>query len=139
MMKYKDFLLRKEFSQEDLIPNEDTIVVVTRSGYINRMPPETFKTQSRGGKGVIGLTTKEEDVVANLFASNTHDNLLFFTDKGRVFQLKVYELPESSRISKGVAIVNLLEPFSFFLLKFDSTNSFFISIHLWGNSRIISW
>ncbi|OGD87205.1 DNA gyrase subunit A [Candidatus Curtissbacteria bacterium RIFCSPHIGHO2_01_FULL_41_11] len=98
-----------EFSEEDLIPNEPTIVTITQGGYVKRQDVGSFRTQRRGGKGVTGITTKEEDVVARLFVANTHDNLLFFTDKGRVFQLRVYDLPDSSRISKGVAIVNLLE------------------------------
>ncbi|MBI2327760.1 DNA gyrase subunit A [Candidatus Curtissbacteria bacterium] len=98
-----------EFSEEDLIPNEATIVTITQAGYVKRQDIGSFRTQRRGGKGISGITTKEEDIVAQLFAANTHDNLLFFTDKGRVFQLKVYDLPESSRVSKGVAIVNLLD------------------------------
>lgn len=98
-----------EFSEEDLIPNEPTIVTITVGGYVKRQDIGSFRTQRRGGKGIAGITTKQEDVVSQLFATQTHDNLLFFTDKGRVFQLKVYELPESSRISKGVAIVNLLD------------------------------
>ncbi len=98
-----------EFSEEDLIPNEPTIVTITGGGYVKRQNIASFRTQRRGGKGISGITTKEEDVVAQLFVAQTHDNLLFFTDKGRVFQLKVYELPDTSRIAKGVAIVNLLE------------------------------
>ena len=98
-----------EFSEEDLIPNEPAIVTITVGGYVKRQDIGTFRTQRRGGKGVSGITTKEEDIVANLFAAQTHDNLLFFTNRGRVFQLKVYELPETSRIAKGQAIVNLLE------------------------------
>lgn len=98
-----------EFSEEDLIPNEPTIVTITVGGYVKRQDITSFRTQRRGGKGIAGITTKEEDTVAQLIAAQTHDNLLFFTDRGRVFQLKVYDLPESSRISKGVAIVNLLE------------------------------
>ncbi|MEX2028576.1 MAG: DNA gyrase subunit A [Candidatus Curtissbacteria bacterium] len=98
-----------EFSEEDLIPNEPAIVTITVGGYVKRQDIGTFRTQRRGGKGVTGITTKEEDVVANLFAAQTHDNLLFFTNRGRVFQLKVYELPETSRVAKGQAIVNLLE------------------------------
>ncbi|MDP2632707.1 MAG: DNA gyrase subunit A [Candidatus Curtissbacteria bacterium] len=98
-----------EFSEEDLIPNEPTIVTITQGGYIKRQDIGSFRTQRRGGKGVTGITTKEEDVVAQLFVANAHDNLLFFTDRGRVFQLKVYELPDSSRVAKGVAVVNLLE------------------------------
>ena len=98
-----------EFSEEDLIPNEPTIVTITVGGYVKRQDIGSFRTQRRGGKGISGITTKEEDTVAQLFATQTHDNLLFFTDRGRVFALKVYDLPESSRISKGVAIVNLLD------------------------------
>ncbi len=98
-----------KFSQEDLIPNEPMVVTVTRDGYIKRLPPDTFKTQSRGGKGVIGLTTKEEDVVEHLFTTTTHADLLFFTSRGRVFQLKGYDLPAGSRTSKGQAIVNFLQ------------------------------
>lgn len=98
-----------KFSQEDLIPNEPTVVVVTKDGYIKRLPPDTFKTQSRGGKGVIGLTTKEEDVVEHLFTTMTHADLLFFTTRGRVYQLKAYDVPAGSRTSKGQAIVNFLQ------------------------------
>ncbi len=98
-----------KFSQEDLIPNEPMVVTVTRDGYIKRLPPDTFKTQGRGGKGVIGLTTKEEDVVEHLFTTTTHADLLFFTSRGRVFQLKGYDLPAGSRTSKGQAIVNFLQ------------------------------
>ncbi len=98
-----------KFSQEDLIPNEPMVVTVTRDGYIKRLPPDTFKTQSRGGKGVIGLTTKEEDVVEHLFTTTTHADLLFFTSRGRVFQLKGYDLPAGTRTSKGQAIVNFLQ------------------------------
>ncbi|MEK9183428.1 MAG: DNA gyrase subunit A [Patescibacteria group bacterium] len=99
----------KEFSMEDLVPNEDTIVMITRDGYIKRMPPETFRTQGRGGKGVIGVTTKEEDVVEQLFTTSTHADLLFFTTKGRAFQLKAYDVPLGSRTAKGQAIVNFLQ------------------------------
>ncbi|MBI4653077.1 DNA gyrase subunit A [Candidatus Kuenenbacteria bacterium] len=99
----------KEFSQEDLIPNEPCVVVVTRDGYIKRLAPETFKVQARGGKGIIGLTTKEEDVVEHLFTTTTHSNLLFFTSQGRVFQLKAYDVPVASRIAKGQALVNFLQ------------------------------
>lgn len=98
-----------QFSEEDLIPNEPTIVTITKGGYVKRQDIGSFRTQRRGGKGISGITTKEEDIVASLFATQTHDNLLFFTNRGRVFQLKVWELPDSSRVAKGVAIVNLLE------------------------------
>ncbi|MEK7623447.1 MAG: DNA gyrase subunit A, partial [Patescibacteria group bacterium] len=83
----------KEFTMEDVVPNEPTIIMVTHDGYIKRMPVDTFKTQGRGGKGVVGLTTKEEDVVEQLITTNTHDNLLFFTTRGRVFQLRAYDIP----------------------------------------------
>lgn len=98
-----------KFSQEDLIPDEPAIIVVTQSGYIKRLPPDTFKTQSRGGKGVMGLTTKEEDVVEHLISTTTHKDLLFFTTKGRAFELKAYEIPIASRTAKGQSIVNFLQ------------------------------
>ena len=81
-----------KFSQEDLIPNEGMVVMVTRDGYIKRLSPDTFKTQGRGGKGVVGLTTKEEDQVSMFFTGNTHSDILFFTTRGRVFQLKGFLL-----------------------------------------------
>ncbi|MBF8280972.1 MAG: DNA gyrase subunit A, partial [Candidatus Magasanikbacteria bacterium] len=99
----------KEFTAEDLIPNEETILIMTHDGYIKRLPPDTFKTQGRGGKGVIGLTTKEEDVVEQMFATTTHADLLFFTTRGRVFQLKAYDVPSASRTAKGQALVNFLQ------------------------------
>ncbi|MBI4268572.1 DNA gyrase subunit A [Candidatus Uhrbacteria bacterium] len=95
--------------QEDLIPNESTIVMMTRDGYIKRLPPDTFKLQARGGKGIIGLTTKEEDIVDRVFSCMTHNDLLFFTTKGRVFQLKAYDVPLASRTAKGQAVVNFLQ------------------------------
>ncbi|MBI2426345.1 MAG: DNA gyrase subunit A [Candidatus Kerfeldbacteria bacterium] len=98
-----------KFTQEDLIPKESTILMVTRDGYIKRQPPEAFKTQGRGGKGVIGLTTKEEDMVEHFFSPNTHADILFFTSKGRVFQLKAYDIPVASRTAKGQALVNFLQ------------------------------
>lgn len=99
----------KDFSAEDLIPDEDTIVTLTRDGYIKRLPPDVFRTQSRGGKGVAGLTTKEEDMVEQFFSTTTHSDILFFTTKGRVFQLKAYDIPKASRTAKGQAIVNFLQ------------------------------
>lgn len=98
-----------EFSEEDLVANEPTIVTITQTGYIKRQLPSTFKTQRRGGKGVSGITTKEEDVVSHLIRCQTHDSLMFFTNRGRVFQLKTYEVPESSRVAKGQAIINLID------------------------------
>lgn len=97
-----------EFSEEDLVADEQTIVTVTQGGYVKRQAPSTFRTQARGGKGVSGITTKEEDAVSHIFMTRTLDSLLFFTDKGRVFQIKVWEIPEASRIAKGQAIVNLV-------------------------------
>ncbi|OGH89829.1 MAG: DNA gyrase subunit A, partial [Candidatus Magasanikbacteria bacterium RIFOXYD12_FULL_33_17] len=99
----------KEFNMEDLVPNEPTLIISTRDGYIKRLPPDTFKQQSRGGKGVIGLTTKEEDVVDKIISTNTHDNILFFTTRGRVFQLSAYDIPQTTRTAKGQALQNFLQ------------------------------
>jgi DNA gyrase subunit A len=99
----------KDFSVEDLVPNEEAIVMMTRDGYIKRLPPDTFKQQERGGKGVIGLSTKEEDTVEFMFTTMTHSDILFFTTKGRVFQLKAHEIPVASRTAKGTPIVNFLQ------------------------------
>ncbi|MBI4090544.1 MAG: DNA gyrase subunit A [Candidatus Komeilibacteria bacterium] len=98
-----------EMSAEDLIPNESAVVTITHDGYIKRLSPDTFKAQNRGGKGVIGLTTKEEDEVEHFFSTNTHSDLMFFTTRGRVFQLKTYEIPQASRTAKGQNIVNFLQ------------------------------
>jgi len=97
-----------EFSEEDLIPNEPTVITLTDTGYIKRQSLNSFQTQNRGGKGVRGMTTKDEDGIAHIQFAQTHDNILFFTNKGKAYQLKAYEIAESSRISKGTAIVNLL-------------------------------
>ncbi|MFH0928418.1 MAG: DNA gyrase subunit A [bacterium] len=99
----------KEFSMEDVVPNEPTVIMITNDGYIKRLPPDTFKTQSRGGKGVIGLETKEEDQIRELMSTNTHTDLLFFTTRGRVFQLKSYDVPMASRTAKGQALQNFLQ------------------------------
>lgn len=99
----------KEFSMEDVIPDAHTIVMMTKDGYIKRVATDTFKTQSRGGKGVMGLSTKEEDTVESIFSSSTHQDIMFFTSRGRVFKLKVYEIPEATRTAKGQAIVNFLQ------------------------------
>ncbi|MBP9697628.1 MAG: DNA gyrase subunit A [Candidatus Moranbacteria bacterium] len=98
-----------EFRQEDLIPNEEAIITLTEDGYIKRMNPTVYRVQKRGGKGVIGATTKEEDKIAKVLTIETHDNLMFFTNSGKVFQTKAYEIPESTRTSKGQAIVNFLQ------------------------------
>ncbi len=97
-----------EFSEADLVAKEKTIVTITTGGYLKRLAKGTFRTQRRGGKGVTGMATKTEDEISQIFIANTHDNLLFFTDKGRVFQLRVWEIPEVSRQSKGQAIINLI-------------------------------
>ncbi len=97
-----------EIVDEDLIPKETVVVSISNTGYIKRQPVDTYRTQRRGGMGVLGMETKEEDFVVDVFAASTHDNLLFFTNKGRVYSLKVYEIPEASRQSRGKAIVNLL-------------------------------
>jgi DNA gyrase subunit A len=99
----------KDFTVEDLVPNEPTIIMTTTDGYIKRLPPDTFRQQSRGGKGIIGVTTKEEESVEMLQMTNTHDNILFFTNRGRAFQLMAYDVPQGSRTAKGQALVNFLQ------------------------------
>ncbi len=98
-----------EFKQEDLIPNEEAIITITERGYIKRMNPSVYRVQKRGGKGVLGAITKEEDAIKKVLGIMTHDNLLFFTNSGKVFQTKAYEIPESSRVAKGQSIVNFLQ------------------------------
>jgi DNA gyrase subunit A len=99
----------KEFKQEDIIPNEEAIITISQDGYIKRVNPDTYKVQKRGGKGVIGAMTREGDSIEQVLSIMTHDNLMFFTNTGKVFQTKAYEIPESSRISKGQAVVNFLQ------------------------------
>jgi DNA gyrase subunit A len=93
---------------EDLIPQQEVVVTITKDGYIKRIPTETYRTQHRGGKGLIGVRPKEEDVVVNTFITSTHDYLMFFTNHGRVYWLKGYRIPEGDRYAKGKAIINLL-------------------------------
>ncbi|OGZ32328.1 MAG: DNA gyrase subunit A [Candidatus Portnoybacteria bacterium RBG_13_40_8] len=97
-----------EFAEEDLIPEEETIITVTNTGYIKRVNPKSYRAQRRGGKGMIGIKTKEEDFVEHFFVASTHDDLLFFSNKGKVYQAKAYEIPEATRASRGKAIVNIL-------------------------------
>jgi DNA gyrase subunit A len=97
-----------ERSLEDLIPDSDVVVLFTRDGYIKRLPLEQYRRQRRGGRGLVQMGTKEEDIVVRTFVTRTHDDVLFFTNLGRVYQLKAYELPEGSRQSKGKAVINLL-------------------------------
>ena len=97
-----------EVDIEDLIPKEDCVVTMTKFGYIKRMPHDTYKLQRRGGRGIAGMTRREEDIATEMYISNSHDYNLFFTSTGRVYRLKCYEIPESTRQSKGVNIINLL-------------------------------
>ncbi|KKT94757.1 MAG: gyrase subunit A protein [Parcubacteria group bacterium GW2011_GWC1_45_14] len=99
----------QEFKQEDLIPDEEAIITITQDGYIKRMNPDVYKVQKRGGKGVTGGTTREGDIIEKVSSVMTHDNLMFFTNSGKVFQTKAYEIPESSRTARGQAIVNFLQ------------------------------
>jgi DNA gyrase subunit A len=98
-----------KFSEEELVPNEQVIVTLTTGNYVKRVPANTYKSQGRGGKGIMGMTTKEEDVVEHMLLTYNHDYMLFFTNKGRAFRLKVHEIPSASRVAKGQAIVNLLQ------------------------------
>jgi DNA gyrase subunit A len=98
-----------KFSEEELVPNEQVIVTLTNGNYIKRIPSNTYKSQGRGGKGIMGMTTKEEDVVEHMVLTQNHDYMLFFTNKGRVFRLKVYEVPAASRTAKGQPVVNVLQ------------------------------
>ena len=112
--KYGDDRLTKivaaegEFVAEDLIKEEQTVVALTHFGYIKRMPIDTYRSQRRGGKGITGIATREEDFVKQIFTASTHDTILFFSNKGKLYKLKGYEVPEAGRTAKGTAIVNLL-------------------------------
>lgn len=98
-----------DIDDEDLIPVEDMVITITNTGYIKRLPVDTYRQQGRGGKGVKGMETKEEDFVKDLFIASTHDFMLYFTNKGKVYRRKIYEIPSGGRYSRGKAIVNLLE------------------------------
>ena len=98
-----------EFEIEDLIKEEECVVALSHLGYIKRMPIDTYKSQKRGGKGITGMTTREDDFVKQIFTASTHDTILFFSNKGKLYRLKGYELPEAGRTAKGTAIVNLLQ------------------------------
>src|SRR6266700_1412370 len=97
-----------EFKDEDLIPNEEVVVTLTEKGYIKRLPSSTYRAQRRGGRGITGMATREDDAVRHLLVAHSHDGLLFFTDRGRVFRLRVFELPDVSRTAKGEHIINLI-------------------------------
>jgi DNA gyrase subunit A len=98
----------EEIGEEDMIPEEEMLVTITRDGYIKRLPLDTYRSQRRGGKGVIATTTKEEDTLEHIFQVSTHHYILFFTDRGRVYRLKAYEVPQATRQARGTAIINLI-------------------------------
>ncbi len=98
-----------EITEVDLVPLEETIVTLTTGGYIKRINPATYKIQKRGGKGIIGMTTMQDDIVEHFLCASTHDNLMFFTDAGKVFQTQVYEIPEGTRVARGRGVMNFLE------------------------------
>ena len=97
-----------EFRSEDLIPNEEVVVTLTEKGYIKRLPSSTYRAQRRGGRGITGMVTREDDAVQHLIVTHSHDSLLFFTDRGRVFQIRVYELPDTGRTAKGEHLINII-------------------------------
>ncbi|MCC3376763.1 DNA gyrase subunit A [Cohnella sp. REN36] len=99
----------EEILDEDLIPRDDVVITMTHTGYIKRLPVSTYRSQKRGGRGVVGMDTKNDDFIEHLFVSNTHHFLLFFTNKGRVFRLKAYEIPDLSRTARGTPIINLIQ------------------------------
>jgi len=98
-----------EIAEEDLIPQEETVLTLTQGGYIKRIDPKTYKLQKRGGKGILGMKTLQDDIVEHFLSAQTHDSLLFFTDSGKAFQTKVYEIPEGTRVAKGRGLLNFLE------------------------------
>ena len=98
-----------EITEVDLVPLEETIVTLTTGGYIKRINPATYKIQKRGGKGIMGMKTMQEDIVEHFLCASTHDNLMFFTDSGKVFQTQVYEIPEGTRVARGRGVMNFLE------------------------------
>ena len=97
----------REMTDEDLIADEDVVITISGRGYIKRQPVDTYRRQGRGGKGIIGHVTREEDAVKHLLVANTHDWALFFTNRGRVFSAKVHSIPDASRQAKGMPIINL--------------------------------
>ena len=98
-----------EITEVDLVPLEETIVTLTTGGYIKRINPATYKIQKRGGKGIMGMKTMQDDIVEHFICASTHDNLMFFTDSGKVFQTQVYEIPEGTRVARGRGVMNFLE------------------------------
>ncbi|MBN2981193.1 DNA gyrase subunit A [Cohnella algarum] len=98
-----------EILDEDLIPRDEVVITMTHTGYIKRLPVSTYRSQKRGGRGVVGMDTKDDDFIEHLFVSNTHHYLLFFTNRGRVFRLKAYEIPDLSRTARGTPVINLIQ------------------------------
>ena len=98
-----------DISMEDLIPLENTVVTMTNLGYIKRMSVNNFKSQNRGGRGIKGMDTIDDDYIEDLFMTTTHHYLMFFTNTGKVYRIKTYEIPEASRTSRGTAIINILQ------------------------------
>ena len=97
-----------EITVEDLIKKENTVITMTKIGYIKRMTVDNFRSQNRGGKGIKGMATIEDDYIEDMLMMSTHDYVMFFTNKGKVYRIKAYEIPESSRTARGTAIINLL-------------------------------
>jgi len=100
--------MSEDFSEEDLVPNEAVLISITQRGYIKRQPAKTFRAQGRGGRGIRGHTTKDEDEVVMLLAAHTHDTILFFTNKGKVYSEKAYQIPDAGRTARGIAVINIL-------------------------------
>ncbi len=122
-----------DLEDEDLIEEEECIITLTHNGYTKRMPVDTYRSQNRGGRGITGVTTRDEDFVEHIFTASTHDNILFFTTKGVVYRLKGYQIPESSRIAKGMAIVNLLP------LESDEKISAMIPVREFNNGEYLTF
>ncbi|MDF2644530.1 DNA gyrase subunit A [Paenibacillus sp. V4I7] len=99
----------ESIEDEDLIPREDVVITITHTGYIKRLPVTTYRNQKRGGRGIVGMDTKDNDFVEHLFVTNTHHYLMFFTNKGKVYRLKAYEIPDLSRTARGTPIINLIQ------------------------------
>ena len=121
----------KEFSIEDMIAEENVVIMISHNGFIKRFPVSGYRRQSRGGKGITGATTDEEDFIEHMFIASTHDYILFFTDKGRCYWLKVFEIPESGRASRGRSIVNLIEK------EKDEQITAFLSVDQFDESRYV--
>ena len=99
----------EDFDVEDLIKEEEVVVTMTHVGYVKRIAADTYRAQNRGGKGISALSTRENDFIEHIFTTSTHDDLLFFTNKGKYYRLKAYEIPVGGRTSRGTAIVNILQ------------------------------